>query len=589
LHELIASRMKALSELQRSEGLNQSILDSSPDYTLILDEQGKIAFVNLPRGAARDARPLHGVEWLTMLDPGDRDAGARALASVASGTTANLTTRYVGEEGQVRWFDIIASPIMGSTGQTMLVARDITHQKASEAHAVWAARHDPLTGLANRSVLQDELERRLHTSARGEGSALLIVDVDNFKTINDTLGHDAGDALLCTFADRLRRAVGPGDLVTRTGGDEFALLVPARDLADVRNAAERIYASLREPFLHEDRLLECSASIGASILLKDGASRSEVMKSADVALYAAKANGRGRLELFDTRMKAKVERQQTMIASARKALDLDRIEPFYQPKVRLSTARIVGFEALLRWKDDYEALRPPNDLSAAFQDPSLAAALSERMIERVLDQIQAWKAAGVDFGHVAINVTAADFRRSEFAGQLIEGLSSRSLSPSLVQLEVTETVFLGRTAGYVEAALQALSGHGIRIALDDFGTGYASLSHLQQFPIDLLKIDRSFIAGIGHNPEAEAITEAVINLARCLEMEVVAEGVECAAQESFLAGLGCHTAQGFLYSRPMRAGDVPSALLAARGPLESRSALISQSQRRPEPITRGVR
>lgn len=560
LHGMMASRMKALAELQRSEGFNQSIMESSPDYTLILDEHGRIVFLNSPRGAAGEQLDLHGTEWLDLIHPDDRDEGARVLATAKSGAVANLTTRSLVSDGPVRWFDVIASPITGSAGQIMIVARDITHQKASEAQAVWMARHDPLTGLANRSVLQDELERRLRDAAHGDGSALLIVDVDNFKTINDTLGHDAGDALLCTFAERLRIAAGPRDLVTRTGGDEFALLVSARNLSDVNEAAERIYANLREPFVHENRLLECSASIGASMLLKDGVSRSEVMKSADIALYAAKADGRGQLKVFDLGMKAEVERQQTMLASARKALLQDRIVPFYQSKVQLGTGRVVGFEALLRWTDDYEAMRSPDDLSAAFRDPSLAAALSARMIKLVLDQMQVWRDAGVDFGHVAINVTAGDFRRREFAGQLLEGLAERGLSPSLLQLEVTETVFLGRTAGYVETALATLSGSGVRIALDDFGTGYASLSHLQQFPIDLLKIDRSFVSGIGQYAEAEAITEAVINLARCLDMEVVAEGVENAVQESFLAGHGCHVAQGFLYSRPMPAADVPAIL-----------------------------
>ncbi|MXP40768.1 EAL domain-containing protein [Altererythrobacter soli] len=561
LHEMMASRMKALAELQRSEGLNQSIMEASPDYTLILDEQGRIVFMNSPRGSTGEPENLYGMEWLPLLHPDDRDEAARVLASARSGTPASLTARSIVEGQPVRWFDVIASPIMGSAGQTMIVGRDITHQKASEARAVWVARHDPLTGLANRSVLQDELERRLLGAAHGDGSALLIVDVDNFKTINDTLGHDAGDALLCTFAERLRKAAGPNDLVTRTGGDEFALLIAARNLSDVTDAAERIYANLREPFVHENRLLECSASIGASMLLKDGVNRSEVMKSADIALYAAKAGGRGQLKVFDLGMKTQVERQQTMLASARKALQQDRIVPFYQPKVQLGTGRIVGFEALLRWTDDYEALRTPDDLSAAFDDPPLAAALSERMIDLVLDQMQEWGASGIDFGHVAINVTAGDFRRREFAEHLLEKLAQRRLSPSLLQLEVTETVFLGRTAGYVETALETLSGSGVRIALDDFGTGYASLSHLQQFPIDLLKIDRSFVARIGEDKEAEAIADAVINLARCLAMEVVAEGVESPAQESFLARHGCHTAQGYLYSRPMPAVDVPEAVL----------------------------
>lgn len=557
LHGMMVSRMEALADLEKSEAFNRSILESSPDYMMILDDRHEILFCNRPGRPVEDGNVLRGTNWFSLLPPDCRDEGLRVLEAVAAGRQANLTTYHSDPERGTRWFDVIASPIGDGKGRTMLVARDITHQKATEARAVWMARHDSLTGLANRSVLQDEVEARLQQDSAGCACALLIVDIDNFKTINDTLGHDAGDALLCDFAERLSAVIGPDGLVTRTGGDEFALLIPANAPGDVETVAERLYGSLREPFLYDGRLLECSASIGASVLREDGATRSEVMKAADIALYAAKAAGRGQLKRFEDAMKVEVDRQQSMIAAARQALVQDRIEPFFQPKIRLCTAEIVGFEALLRWTDSFGTLRSPDDLSAAFEDPTLATELSDRMFDSVIDQVEAWSRVGFEFGHVAVNVTAADFRRSTFADDLLRRITERNLDPSLLQLEITETVFLGRTAGYVEATLRKLSDHKIRIALDDFGTGYASLSHLKQFPVDLLKIDRSFVQDLGRSRDAEAITAAVINLGHCLGMEVVAEGVETVGQQTWLAHLGCDTGQGFLYSPAIPAAEVP--------------------------------
>ena len=266
------------------------------------------------------------------------------------------------------------------------------------------------------------------------------------------------------------------------------------------------------------------------------------------------------MRIFEAEMMESFNQHQTMLASARFALHGEGIVPFYQPKLSLRTSQVVGFEALLRWTDRDGRVRTPAGLHAAFDDPALSAPISDMMLDKVLDDVARWQQSGLEFGHVAINVTGADFRRGSFAERIIESLIKRNLPPWAVQIEVTENVFLGHGTQDVDRALKALSDHGIRIALDDFGTGYASLSHLTQFPVDLLKIDRSFIEKIGYDADAEAITSTVVNLGHCLGLEVVAEGIETRAQQAFLQQIGCDTAQGFLYSMAVPAEAVPGYL-----------------------------
>ncbi len=560
LHRMLVSWMTAMGDLERSESLNETILQSSPDDTLILDEDYTVAFCN--RSGVDDAEraSLVGRHWISMLGAEDQERAKTALEGAKAGRRTNLMACRPDAAGNKRWFDIVINRTSDASDRLIVVARDITHQKKSEEKAIWMAQHDALTGLPNRALLQDRLDAALAKADEPIAGALLILDVDNFKSINDTLGHDGGDALLCTFAERLRAAVAEDDLVARTGGDEFALIIAARSDAEVEAVAQRIFAQLREPFSYGARLFECGASIGASFIAHGGMVRSEIMKSADIALYAAKSGGRAQLRIFESAMMVEVEKHQTMIASARFALQRDTVVPYYQPKVSLRTSQIIGFEALLRWHDGQGDLRGPDAICAAFEDPVLSGPLSDRMMEKVLDDVQAWIAAGIGFGHVAINVAGADFRRGDFAETVLTRLSARDIPSSCIQIEVTENVFLGQGADDVEEALRRLSDHGIRIALDDFGTGYASLSHLNQFPVDLLKIDRSFIQRIGTSVDAEAISSTVINLGRCLGLEVVAEGVETPAQEAQLIQMGCDTGQGFLYSKAMPAQDVAASL-----------------------------
>ena len=559
LHRIMVAWMTAIGELEHSRSLNETILQSSPDHTLILDQDLRIVFCKRPGSPAIAEDSLIGRDWISLLGREDRDRARAALTRVSGRDPVNLVTCHLAHAGDKRWYDNVINRTSDTSDRLIVVSRDITHQKRSEEQAVWMAQHDSLTGLPNRTLLQDRLDGLLEHGGTGN-AAMIIVDVDNFKTINDSLGHDAGDAMLCAIAGRLALSVAADDLVARTGGDEFALLVTARTNAEVERIAERIYEGLRQPIDHGGRLLECSVSMGASFIPRHGRDRSEIMKAADIALYAAKAAGRAQLRIFERAMMIEVERHQAMITSARLALQRDAVVPHYQPKVCLRTMRIIGFEALLRWHEEDGSLRGPDTVAAAFDDPVLGSLLSDRMLERVLDDIHGWRAAGADFGHVAINVTSVDFRREDFVETICTRLAERGLPPTCIQIEVTENVFLGQGADAVRQVLQRLSDMGIRIALDDFGTGYASLSHLNQFPVDLLKIDRSFIQQIGTSVDAEAISSTVINLGRSLGLEVIAEGIETPAQESLLRAMGCEMGQGFLYSRAMPAVDVPAAV-----------------------------
>jgi diguanylate cyclase (GGDEF)-like protein/PAS domain S-box-containing protein len=559
LNRMMVDRMVAQNALEKSEALNRCILESSPDYTLLLDEQCRIVFCNRPQAGQGEPSAIIGKRWLDILPAENRADGKSALGRATAGETTRLTIAHADANGR-RWFDLAVSGVADGSSRVLIVARDITHQKASEDHAVWMANHDPLTQLPNRVVLQDRLEQVSAGAADLAGAALLVLDIDNFKMINDTLGHDAGDALLCAFAARLRKAVRSDDLIARLGGDEFAILLQARTDAEVQAAADKIYAELHQPFVHDGRLIECNASIGACFSPRDGRERSELMKAADIALYSAKSGGRGQLKIFRSSMRNAFQSRNSMLSLARIALASNDVLPYYQPKVGLRTGAIVGFEALLRWRDPGGRLRLPDKLHAAFDDPVLSRTISDRIIDQSLADIRAWLDRGIDFGHVAINVAAAEFRSGHFDEALLAKLAASDIPSSALQIEVTETVLLGRGADHVERALRRLRAAGLRIALDDFGTGYASLAHLMHFPVDALKIDKSFIRAIGRNGDAEAITRTIINLGHSLDIEIIAEGVEHPEQEMYLVGHGCQTGQGYLYSRAVPAETVPQML-----------------------------
>lgn len=437
--------------------------------------------------------------------------------------------------------------------------QDVTVARKVEDDLRWAANHDPLTALPNRKMFAEVLENALADAVTsGTCVGVIVVDVDGFKLINDSLGHAAGDQVLMTVANRIQGYFSEDTTVARLGGDEFAVIIEGlrnddRCALDVVRKIEGV----AELLTIDESAIHITISAGAAIWPMDGTNAEDILKSADLALYAAKGEGAGAVRGFEPAMRNRVERRNAMLRDARAALDERRVIPFYQPKIDLDTGDVIGFEALLRWHHPQRGMQLPVTIEAAFEDSLLSTQLTDRMLDRVLSDIAAFTEQGVPFGRIAINGAPGDFRRGDFADRILDRFRCAGLSPALLELEVTESVFVGRNASDVESALRLLVTEGVTIALDDFGTGFASLTHLHQFPVDVLKIDRSFISRLDNSDRAAlAIIHGVIDIARRMNIRTVAEGVESENQLVQLRSLGCDIAQGFLFSPAIGADQV---------------------------------
>lgn len=487
-----------------------------------------------------------------------RTIKAAVVHSMRSGEGFALECRFTTAKGRRRWVSISGEVDGGTRGSLRLlgILRDITEDRATADRLWFLANHDDLTRLPCRRIL----EERIRKVDPASGAALVLIDLDQFKDVNDTLGHAAGDQLLKEAARRVG-ALMPGDaIVSRFGGDEFCALLPDhRSPAKLGPLLEALLAKMREPVLIGDRTLSCSASIGVT-LIPDDSSAGEALKNVDMALHIAKTAGRDRHAFYDPAQRARMERRLIVLQTVKEALKDDRVMPFYQPKIATDTGEVVGFEALMRWFDPKEGIRLPGAVAEAFEDETLALGIGETMLAQVLGDMRSWSDDGLCFGHVAVNASAAEFAREGFAERMLAQLAHHGLPAHCLELEVTETVFLGRGADHVGTVLRTLSANGIAIALDDFGTGYASLTHLKQFPVDCIKVDRSFVSGIEADPDAAAIVAAVIALGRSLGVKSVAEGVETEGQLQFLRERSCDLVQGYLLGRPMPGSLVRSFL-----------------------------
>ncbi|UAJ09670.1 putative bifunctional diguanylate cyclase/phosphodiesterase [Glacieibacterium megasporae] len=434
------------------------------------------------------------------------------------------------------------------------------------AQLQWSAHHDALTGLGNRVYFHKQLDALL---ARQIGRdpparvALALLDLDHFKQVNDAYGHDAGDALLKVVAARLDDFLMPDEMAARLGGDEFVLILPncGSDFLVERRLAQLI-EKLREPYVFEGRQLDVSASIGVACSPRAGRDSKTLLKHADIAMYRAKAAGRSVVWMYRRALGDDVERRVEIFNVVRAAIRSGDIFPYYQAQFDLETGAIIGCEALARLRDSTGKIRLPAEIEEAFDDFDLGVGIGVCILRRVVKDIRGWIDQGIDVGHVSINASAAELRRVDYADAMLNTLAEAGVPPAYLQVEVTESVFLGRGSERVEETLNALNAAGIAIALDDFGTGFASLSHLKRFPVDIIKIDRSFVSNVEDNDDDATIVAAVIGLARNLGMKIVAEGVETAGQAGILRGLGCRVVQGNHFSRPVTA-DALTRMLEA--------------------------
>lgn len=507
--------------------------------------------------------------FLALVHPDDRADIVRQLAvardpSIGSEFESIFRVQRA-NDGAWRWVTAAGRKLFDSSGtlsRVISTLRDVTEQHTAEENIRWAATHDPLTQLPNRFLFQEELDQALQRPGPATAKlGLLLLDVDQFKQINDTLGHDAGDALLRAFGERLRAGLRSGDMVARLGGDEFGVILQnIGGEQDIKAAVASLLDRLREPFIYDGRIVDCRASIGGSLYPDHAGNSADLRKHADIALYMAKGSSRGGLVVFDVSMHANMQRRFSMHHLARRAVDAGRIIPFYQPKIDLNTGQLMGFEALLRWKNGRGAIQLPASIAAAFEDINLATAIGNCMLENVVGDMQRWLHQGLDFGHVALNASAAEFRHDDLAERILGRLQAADVPTHCLELEVTETVFLGRGSEYVERALKTLSAAGVRIALDDFGTGYASLLHLKQYPVDIIKMDQSFVRDLEEDSSDAAIVRAVLNLGQSLGISIVAEGIETPAQAAYLWAQGCDYGQGFFFGRPMAAGRIPGLI-----------------------------
>jgi diguanylate cyclase (GGDEF)-like protein/PAS domain S-box-containing protein len=482
----------------------------------------------------------------------------RCLAGATESSDEDTFEREDGTQYLLRWEVRPWRLVDGSIGGIIVLSEDISDRKQIERSLWRSANIDGLTNLANRRLFREKLSTFINVASETDGGfALGIVDVDKFKEVNDTLGHDSGDLLLAAIARRLESALGEGNLVGRLGGDEFAFIVEgAKTEADVISPMAALFNAVAEPIDLNGTPRQCSISCGITMFPADATKIADLLKYADLALYSAKANGRGCYKHFNPDLRRSLDRSIRVCREITQALEDDALCMYFQPVVNTRSKIPSGVEALLRWRHPQQGILPPGAFAEAFQDQPLSCAIGSRVLELTVKQAGAWNKARVNFGYVAINVTSADFASGTFVKNLLASLSKWGVAPRQITIEVTEGMFLGRGAEAVKQGLEEVRELGARIALDDFGTGYASLTHIKTFPIDCLKIDRSFVQDMETNRYSLSIVKAVIQLATSLDLEVVAEGVETESQRTLLGELGCSFTQGYLIAKPLPSTDI---------------------------------
>ncbi len=569
------------TQRERLLGTLSRAVEQSPVSIVIADLNGDIVYVN-PKfeqltgyGSAevigRNPR---------VLASGEKPAEEyrEMWATITSGRTWQGEFHNRRKDGTLFWEYASISSILDDQGRPsnfIAVKEDITGRKASEEQIQHLAFFDALTELPNRRLLLDRLLQALTTHARkGRAGALLLIDLDNFKTLNDTRGHDIGDLLLQQVAGRLAGCVREGDTVARLGGDEFVVMLedlselPTEAATQAEGVGVKILASLNQPYRLAGHEQHSSPSIGIALFADHEGNAEELLKRADLAMYQAKAAGRNTLRFFDPKMQAMIMAKVVLETELRQALETHQFLLYYQPKLSCITGRVTGFEALLRWQHPTRGLVGPDEFISALEETGLIVPVGAWAMAAACAQAQRWQDGGLGTRNIAVNISGRQIEAPDLCATVQAALAASGLAPAQLELELTESQLMKDAEGII-GLLRRLKAMGVRISVDDFGTGYSSLSYLKRFPIDTLKVDRAFVRDIIADPNDVSITRAIITLAHSLKLQVVAEGVETEGQLGLLIANHCDEIQGYYFSPPLPADEAAELLVSGRG-LDSR-------------------
>ncbi|MEO8037977.1 MAG: EAL domain-containing protein [Betaproteobacteria bacterium] len=561
-------RDRVHSEIERGRNQLQMILDALPIIISYVDTQTRYHFLNRAfeswfgttraHALGRRSRDVIGPELYDSIKP--------YLDRVTAGEEVRYEAERLGRDGKARFVDVHYVPHIGTDGKVLGhfgIVHDITARKQNERLLEYLATHDHLTGLPNRTLLSEHMRLALSRAGRvGHGVGVLFVDLDRFKNVNDTLGHDAGDRLLKAVAERFKSNVRGMDMVARLGGDEFVILMD--DLKEVQEAAilaRKLLAVLADPFVVDGHDLYVTASLGLAVAPEDGLDPASLLKHADIAMYRAKAQGKNNFQFFSAEATLASFERLMLENALRKAVERDEFVLHFQPIVDLLTGRTDSVEALLRWRHPDLGLVSPAKFIPLAEETGLIVPIGAWVLEEACRQVASLSARGIADLRVAVNLSPRQFRERDLAETVERALAKSGLPPTRLGLEVTESSMMENPESAAQT-LERLRAMGVKISIDDFGTGYSSLSFLRRFPIDTLKVDQSFIRDIVIDDDDASITRAVIAMGRSLRLDIVAEGVETASQLTILRAEGCHKAQGFYFSRPLEIEALASWLEA---------------------------
>jgi diguanylate cyclase (GGDEF)-like protein/PAS domain S-box-containing protein len=569
----VTERKRAEEAVRASEARFGALVRNAPDIITILAVDGTIQYESpaIASVVGYDPDELVGTNAFALVHPDDlahvRILFAEALAQ--PGVNVSVTFRFRHKDGSWRWLEGIGTNLLGEPSVQGIVVntRDATDRRRAEEQLAHLAYHDPLTGLPNRTRFMERLSDALARTRRGgEPVAVLFVDLDRFKLVNDSRGHAVGDRLLTKVGQRLQRCLPPSATLSRLGGDEFALLLER--LAGPEDAvrfAETLIGALRPPIVLDGKETYVDASIGIALSTQRRSQSGDLLRSADIALYQAKTTGRGTYAIFEPRMLAPVTERLERETSLRRALERDELRLHYQPVIELSTGGVVGLEALVRWNHAHTGPQRPEEFIRLAEETGLIIPLDRWALREACRQARIWQLAespGIPLV-MSVNLSASQLQRQDLAPEVAEALAASGLAPELLELEVTESVAMADEPA-TRRSLKALKRLGVRLAIDDFGTGYSSLTTLRQLPLDTLKIDGSFVAELGSDPGSQAIVRAVTTLAHDLGLIVTAEGVETTEQAERLQAIGVDRGQGFFFVPPASQDVIGDLLRRAR-------------------------